>query len=137
MSEKEIVLARVQRIPKKTQQDTKYCVGLWEAWEAWSDYRWKTTEASIPAITDLSPTDLQYSMTKFLLEVRKKNGAEYPPNSLHHICSGLMHHLKWNGQPLIDIFSDSVFADFRGTLDAEMKRIQSKRLGSKENNPKF
>ena len=90
---------------------------------AWSDYRRKTG-ASISAITELSRTDLQYWMTRFMLEVRKKNGAEFPPNSLQHICCGLMCHLKWNGQPLIDIVRDSDFADFRGTLDAKMKRIQ-------------
>ena len=61
-----------------------------------------------------------------MLEVRKKNGVEFPPNSLQHICCGLMRHLKWNAQPSIDIVSDSDFADFRGTLNAKMKNPEKR-----------
>ena len=42
-----------------------------------------------------------------------------------------MRYLRWNGQPSIDIFSDSDFADFKASLDAEMKRLQREGTGSK------
>ena len=64
------------------------------------------------------------------MEVRKKTG-EFPPNSLHHICCGIMRLLRTNGQPFIDLFADSDFANFKATLDSEMKRLQSKGVGSK------
>ena len=62
----------------------------------------------------------------------KKDGAEFFPNSLHHIVCGLMRHLHWNGHPDIDFISDHDFADFKNSLDAEMKRLQSKGLRSKK-----
>ena len=64
-----------------------------------------------------------------LLEVRKKSGEEYPPNIVHHICCGLLLHLRWNGRPSIDFFSDPT--SFKDSMDSEMRRLQEKGAGSK------
>ena len=42
-----------------------------------------------------------------------------------------MRFLRWNGKPELDIFRDSNFADFRASLDSEMKRLQSEGYGTK------
>ena len=83
-------------------------------------------------IATLDGEKLHYWLSYFVLEVRKKSGLEYPPNTLHHICRGLLCHLKENGRPEIDIFKDTNFADFRATLDREIKRLQSLGLGTKK-----
>lgn len=41
-----------------------------------------------------------------------------------------MRYLRWNGHPTIDFFADKDFTDFKNLLDAEMKRLQAKGLGS-------
>lgn len=69
-------------------------------------------------------------MTRFVLEVRKVNGSEYQPNTLYHIVCGIMRHVRIILSAKIDFFKDSEFAEFRVSLDAEMKRLQSKGLGS-------
>ncbi len=127
-TDEQVQLAREKGIPKKTKEDTQYCVSLWDAWR---HYRQDTTNDCIKPLQELSHPDLQYWLSRFILKVRKKDGSEFPPNTLHHICCGLMCHLRWNGHPDIDLFCDSDFADFKGTLDAEMKRLQSKGVGSK------
>ena len=68
----------------------------------------------------------------FILEVCKKNVEEFPPNSVHHIISGLQRHLRSSGKPAIDFFKDPIFADFKMNLDAEMKHLQRKGLGSQK-----
>ena len=83
------------------------------------------TEQVNEDITALDNNGIQYWMSRFILEVRKKDGSEYPPNTLHHICCGILHHLRESGRPDIDIFKDTLFADFRATLDSEMKWLQS------------
>ena len=71
-------------------------------------------------------------MCRFVLEVRKKEGAEFPPNTLHHICCGIMRYMRNNGNPGLDIFRDKEFAEFRAVLDSEMKRLQAAGLGSQK-----
>jgi len=99
--------------------NTRFCYRLWEEWKK---HRESTTGVKIPHITDMPPQQLQHCLTLFILEVRKRNGDVYPPNSLHHITSGLMRHLRWSGCK-IDLFKDLEYADFRASLDAEMKRL--------------
>ena len=84
----EVQQARKARIPKRTQADTKYCLDIWKNW---SNYRNSVvnTEQVNKDITALDNSGIQYWMSQFILEVRKKDGSEYPPNTLHHICCGI------------------------------------------------
>lgn len=124
-TEEQIELARTESVPKKTRQDTAYCVRLWNAW---SKHRCETSEVHIPPLTEMDAHSIQHWMTRFILEIRKKNGDEYPPNTLHHLICGIMRFLRQNGNPQLDFFKDAIFADFRCSLDGEMKRLQSKGL---------
>ena len=67
----------------------------------------------------------------FILEVRKQDGSEYPLNTLHHLICGIMRYLRQKGRLELNFFKDTSFAEFRLSLDAEMKRLQSNGLGSK------
>ena len=123
-TEEEIEKARLESIPKKTRDDTAYCVRLWMNW---CECRTMTTGIPVPPLPILSAStqDLQYWLIRFIHEVRKKNGLEYPPNTLHHIVSGIMHHIRHDcGRPEVDFFKDPGFSNFRSSLDAEMKRLQ-------------
>jgi len=126
-TDEEIERARQKAVPAKTVADTKYCVRLFNEWRT---HRIQTTEATIPTLTQMTKQHLNYWLTRFVLEVRKKCGNVYPPNTLHHIVMGLMRHLRWSGQPSIDFLKDPEFAQFRSSLDAEMKRLQQEGVGS-------
>ena len=93
--------AQKNTVPKKTLDDMKYCVGIWNEWRY---YREVNSGTVIPAIDELDLPILASHLSNFILEVRKKNGDEFPPNSLHHIISGLQRHLRFNGKPAIDFF---------------------------------
>ena len=64
-----------------------------------------------------------------MMEVRRQDGAEYPPNSLHQLCCGLLRYAR-EREPELDIFRDPAFLPFQKTLDGEMKQLQAKGLGS-------
>ena len=56
-------------------------------------------------------------------------------NTLPIVCTiiivcGIMRHMRSTTMPGVDFFTDSDFSAFRSSLDAEMKRLQSKGLGS-------
>ena len=51
---------------------------------------------------EITITDLAEYLSSFIYEVRKQDGSEFPPESLHHIVSGLQRFLRWNGKLGID-----------------------------------
>ncbi len=64
--------------------------------------------------------------------MRKKDGTEYPPESLYHIVVGIMRFLRQNGKPNIDFFQEKEYTEFRATLDGEMKRLKKTGKGSQK-----
>ena len=92
-TEEVVKQARPTRTPKKTQIDTRYCIRIWKSW---SEHRNSVEKNELVPedITTLDCEQLQYWLSRFVLEVRKKSGLEYPPNTLHHIRCGLLRHLK-------------------------------------------
>lgn len=125
----EVEQARTGAIPKKTCDDMMYCLRIWNEWR---HHRQVNYGDSIPEICQIDTAPLAHHLSSFILEVRKKNGDEFPPNSLFHIVSGIQRYLRYNGKPSVDFFNDPVFAGFKLNLDAEMKRLQKKGLGSKK-----
>lgn len=128
-SDAEIQHARQKAVPKSTQQDTRLCMKIWEEW---TKHRLHTTGTYICPLLDMTGKDMQYRLSQFVVKVRKRDSTVYPPNTLHHIVCGLMRYLQWNGRPDIDFFKDPDFCNFRASLDAEMKRLQSQGEGSKK-----
>ena len=100
-SDNEVTEARKAGVPAKTRIDTDWCFSIWEEWQ---NYRSETTKTPIPPILLLDKAGLNYWLSRFILEVKKKGDSprEFPPNTLHHICCGLQRYLRWNGKPDTD-----------------------------------
>ena len=119
-----VIEAREAGIPAKTKADTRYCFRVWEEWR---EHRAKLTTPPVPPLLAMTDSEMSHWLTQFILEARKMNGEQYPPNSLHHIVAGLMRHIRQSVRA-IDCFKDQVFRQFRLSLDAELKRLQSEGL---------
>ena len=65
---------------------------------------WKITKHSRAGRAEQGRTWLL--ATRFVLEVSNKDVKEFPPNSLHHICCGILQHLHSCGNSSTDIFKD-------------------------------
>ena len=127
-TEKEIAEAKDRAIPRKTMEDTNYCVTVWNQW---CSHRATVNGDSTAPLKEISSAELACTMSNFVFVVRKRDGSEFPPDSIHHIVSGVQRFICWKNNPAIDIFKDPEFADFRCCLDSEMKRLQQSGLGSK------
>ena len=121
----EIETARQNRVPDKTTQDT-YCMKLWSKWRK----RERETGEKMPEIQQMTTSELIHWLSRFVVEVRKVDGIEYP-NSLYHICAGIQRSLRDSGR-ILDIFKDSLFTPFQNSLDKEMKQLQSSGQGTKK-----
>lgn len=128
VSNEDITRAMQKAVPEKTQKDNKYCVGLWEEWVS---CRAKTTPGVVvPHLNKITAQELQHWLCAFVLEIRKKDGNPFPPNTIHHVCCGIMRYLRINGMPEIDFFRNEGFSRFRQVLDSEMKRLQVAGIGT-------
>ena len=128
-TEEDILQAKRHAIPASTLKDTKYCIAIWNEW---CSHRLTNYGDAIAPLEELNTTELASNLSSFIFEVRKKDGSEFLPDTLHHIISGIQRFLRCNGKPSIDIYKDAEFADFRSCLDSEMKRLQSSGLGSRK-----
>jgi len=98
--------ARKEGVPKTTQKDTLWCISLLRDWIG---ERNKRCQEQVP--TDFCAQSIgttQHWMCRFILEVRKKDGSCYLPDTLHHIVCGIMRYLRQNGQADIRTFSRMV-----------------------------
>ena len=81
----------------------------------------------------MRPADLAYWLGKFVLEVRKKDGSEYPPKSLYALVCCFKRFYEVNGIHGVNPLNigDATFGNFRASLDAEMKRLHGEGFGTR------
>ena len=115
----EIKKAQDSCVPANTKKATSWCLNVWKAWR---DYRKTISESNIPAhIMILATNKPEFCrwLCHFVMEVRRQDEAEYPPNSLHQLCCGILRYAR-EREPELDIFRDTAFLPFQKTLDGEM-----------------
>ena len=74
---------------------------------------------------DLAVSEMDFWLSRFVLEVRKANGILIPPNSLYELVCGLQRYLREHGCADIKLFENPSLCGFRSTLDGEMKRLNA------------
>ena len=122
-------------IPKNTQRRNMWALRTFNEWamarnntrvESSTDEKVKITHS----IETMSTNDLQYWMSKFVLEVRKIDGHPYPPKTLLALIMGLQSYVCFERQTQVNFLADREFVGFRQVLDAEMKRLSSTGIGT-------
>ena len=72
---------------------------------------------------------LNYSITRFLMEIRKeKDGSDYPPDTLHEIVTSIQLHFHLLGKHYRFLLEDR-FSPIRNTLDNLMQSRARQGLG--------
>ncbi len=91
-----------------------------------SRIKWSNIESG-----DIVPANLCYSLSCFLSEVRKKDGSEYPGDSLYQLLICIQFHLERTGRhwKLID---GEEFLSLKFTLDNLMKERAAMGLGKRK-----
>ena len=114
-------------IPVKTQAQTGWCLSVWEQWamERTTDNGDEVAHALLKDCTKMNVQDLDFWLSRFVIEARKKDGSEYPPNTLYQLCCGLGRAIKLAGRPDINIFDEIKFSGFVNTLDSRMKQLKA------------
>ncbi len=109
--------ARENSIPVKTKDATTWAVHVWTSWANARNKRLLSDEKRFnPDLCLLTTEEMKFWLSRFVLEVRKKNGDYYPPNAIYQLIPGLQRHLHGNGHASIKLFDRTAFHDFLTTL---------------------
>ena len=127
-SDKEIASAKQNAVPQNTSKINNWCVAIWEEW---TTARRNMYVEYPPPLLQCSLEQLNNWLSRFALEVRRKDGEPYPPSTLYSIVCGLQRHIR-EVNPTISFFNNPELDDFKKILDGEMKRLRSLGLGVKK-----
>ena len=100
VSDAKEVSLRAGAIPNNTKSTTDWGIRVWNEW-ATSRLTTIAGDHGIAPLTtpllEMSHVNLAYWMGKFVLEVRKKDGSEYPPKSLYALICCFKCLFEQNG----------------------------------------
>ena len=95
-------------------------------------FEMKNTDVQLsPILTDLehmSRDELNYCLSRFVVEVRKQNGQLYPGKTLRELVLRMQFFLEKKGK-CYKLLQDEDFVQFQTTLDNTMKDIAKKGAG--------
>ena len=112
---------------KNTRKNTGWSKTTFDAWR---QYRAKNG-SFVPDLQDMGVCDINKWLSKFVVEVRRKDGAPYPPRSLYQLCVGLLRYMRENGNHLNFLDEkNSQFYEFRQALSARMSELTSAGVGT-------
>ena len=117
-----------ERIPLKTRQNASWSVNVYQAWAEHRNSQIETLQdeyTSVPFNFQAATVEeINYWLTRFILEVMGADGKPYPVNSLYSISTGLLRHFRndLNRYDIKILSKDDVqFQSFRKALDSRMK----------------
>ncbi len=86
VSDTTVAKARIDSVPKKTREDSAYCMRFWQEW---ARNRLQAANLRVPPFSELDKQGLQYWLSRFILEIRTKKR--------HRVCSKhTASHCVWN-----------------------------------------
>ena len=123
VTESQITATQKASVPFNTKKNTNWGVNVWKDWSKYREQTCSAPEEHPPHILTCQVSELNNWLCRFVLEVRRKDGKPYPPNTLHQLCCAILRYVR-GVNPDVDFFQNPEFAPFRKTLDAEMKRLK-------------
>ena len=116
---------------EETQKTIRWVHQMYDDWRVERNKNFgqdEIIECDLENVSTISESSLLIGMTKFITEVRKLDGSDFPPKTLYQIVICVQFHLETLGYTwrLID---DKMFTDLRFTLDNLMKMRTSLGIG--------
>ena len=136
ISDEDEAILRSGAVPQKTQSTTDWEIRVWKEWAAERNPQSADGRCSLSSsLLLMSVDDFSYWLAKFIVEVRKKDGTQYPPKSLYSLVCCFKRFFEANNQFDVNPLSahDGRFGAFRQTLDAEMKTLVAQERTENEN----
>ena len=128
-TDEEMSTLRQQAIPANTKKNTSWALNVWKDWTASRRKVCHPLDCP-PHLFLCTPSQLDYWLSKFVMEIRHKDGQPYPPSSLYQICCGVLRYIR-ELKLSVNLLVDNEYRFYRQTLDAEIKRLRRNDIGTK------
>ena len=121
-----------KQFAEKSKQKILWAVNLYDQWRK---NRMRNPgccveiyNANLQFYRNFSKVDLCFALSRFVREVKKINGNDYPPNTPRELVIMVQMYLHQNGV-FWKLLDDSMFASLRNVLDNTMKERHKAGLG--------
>ena len=121
-----------KKFSSETMKKVQWVRNMYNDWRAYrnaSDHL-ESIECDIEDVAHIPQESLCKAVCKFLTEVKKIDGSDFPVHILYDIVICLQFHLECNGI-MWKLISDGVFAELKFTLDNVMKSRHGAGIGNK------
>ena len=105
-----VLAAQSKAVPSTTKRSTEWAFRIWNQWS--KSRKESNCEYSPPPQLCTDESCLDRWLSKFILEIRRQDGKEYPPNMLYSIACGILRHVR-NYAPQVNSFTQVQFTGFR------------------------
>ena len=117
--------------PNSTVNKTRWSVNVFNSWKLFRNVNCTEINDIPDDILEMNPFQMNTCLGFFVAEVKTVTGDDYYPNTLYELVTSLQYHIRSNGTP-INLLEDDSFYEMRQILDAKMKELSAKGLGSKK-----
>jgi len=117
-------------VPAKTREQNVWASTVWRVWAKYRRSIEPVEEVEQQHVLEegfsiMTVPAMNFWLCKFVLEVRRKDGEPYGPDTLYQIRCALLRLLKDADRGDVNVLTNHKFTKFRGTLDARMKELKN------------
>ena len=110
-------------VPAATQAKARWAYTQFQQWLEWRNKDAAKEGLSFinVALNEMTKDEMNYALSRFICEVRKVDGSEYPGATTYEMVTSLQKYLEMN-RIYYKLLTDEHFKELQLTLDVEMKR---------------
>lgn len=137
VSTQEIENAVANAVPENTRRSTTFALRVYDDWVAARNAAFPSNQ--YPEIRNLPEESVERFnkiLSHFIFEIRRRDGQEYPPNTIHGIMCGILRFLRDSlHRPDLNFFDkdNHSLKYLRDSLDCRMKKLTEKGIGLQKN----
>ena len=122
-----MIVFLASRYAKSTENKCEWAFNIFTSWKTNRNERAiREPQLNISPIrtelVEMTTDEMCYAMIRFVLEVRKQNGEEYPSNTLYEMIIAIQLYLSIKGVD-VKFLKDECFKPLSNTLDTRMKEL--------------
>ena len=120
-------------LPKNTEKNDLWAMRVFQEWVQNRNAETDKKDHCPEGVLNTDDAEvLAKWLSLFVMEVRKKDGTEYPPATIHLLLCGLQRIMRRQNSHPFDIFAkkDVRFRAFRGTMESVFHNLHCKGVGA-------